>query len=261
MVVDSVNTLRSSGDFTIKEMAARLAHYGWPVSVATLTGILSGRKRGSFTIAEVMAFARALNVSPLYLILGLPKHANLPAGPLFGDERDIGSVAAWFEGGYTMKGHPDDDLVRENQSPQWFVEAIARQGLRDVLDHAHMLRMIRWQAAQLVAARDFQADDVARVLPAAVLDQTYFWDAVNRLSAARAMQRRLDPNWSISLPPLPNWLQFVDVEPSQQVEDPMNTDLRTLTSEDLIEQARQRIRDLIAEAPPSDLGRRDIGND
>ena len=260
MTVDTVNALRNTRGFTIKDLAERLGDYGWPVSVATLTGILSGRKRGSFSIAETMAFARALNVSPTYLILGLPSHESMPASDLFGSEHDIGSIAAWFAGEHTMQPHPDDDISAENKSREYFAEALARQGLHDVLRHTHMLRVIRWQAAQLVAASKFRPEEISRILPSAVLDQTFLWDAINMLSSTRQGQARLDGIWSIQLPPIPEWLRFIEIDPPVEVEDPTIETLRTLTSEQLIEEATQRFRAAIAEAPTIETGRQGLGD-
>ena len=66
-MVASINMIRDAADLTVKDLAQRLRHLGWPISDATLSGMLSGDKRTSISVAEAAAFARALNVSPLYI--------------------------------------------------------------------------------------------------------------------------------------------------------------------------------------------------
>lgn len=93
-IVTAINQLRDRYGWTIPRLGVELALFGWEPSRETLNGILSGRKRKSFSVAEVFAFARAFRVSPSYLLAGLPDATDLPAGPLV-PQRDVASVFDW----------------------------------------------------------------------------------------------------------------------------------------------------------------------
>lgn len=94
-LVDSINALRERYGWTIPRLRNELAPFGWAPSLETLNGILSARKRKSFTVGEVFAFARALKVSPTYLISGLPLGSALPEGPVLPDP-DVVSAFTWI---------------------------------------------------------------------------------------------------------------------------------------------------------------------
>lgn len=81
-IVASVNAVREWRGLTIRELAEKLSAAGWAVSLDTLNGILSSKKRSSFSVGEIFVFARALEVPPAFLLLGLPSAHNLPAGPM-----------------------------------------------------------------------------------------------------------------------------------------------------------------------------------
>lgn len=93
-LVDSINVLRERYGWTIPRLRTELTSYGWSPSLETLNGILSAKKRKAFSVGEIFAFARALNVSPTYLMAGLPLSAPLPGGPLL-PEADVVSAYSW----------------------------------------------------------------------------------------------------------------------------------------------------------------------
>ncbi len=93
-VVAAINMLRERYGWTIPRLRSELAPYGWEPSLETLNGILSAKKRKAFSVGEIFAFARALRVSPTYLITGLPLGAPLPEGPLL-PEADVVSAFSW----------------------------------------------------------------------------------------------------------------------------------------------------------------------
>ncbi|WDM42534.1 helix-turn-helix transcriptional regulator [Microbacterium luteolum] len=93
-IVAAINQLRERYGWTIARLREELAPYGWTPSLETLNGILSAKKRKAFSVGEIFAFARALRVSPTYLITGLPLGAPLPEGPLL-PEADVISAFSW----------------------------------------------------------------------------------------------------------------------------------------------------------------------
>lgn len=94
-IVDAINALRERYGWTIPRLRGELAPFGWTPSLETLNGILSAKKRKAFSIGEILAFARALKVSPTYLLTGLPLGAPLPEGPLLPDS-DVVSAFSWI---------------------------------------------------------------------------------------------------------------------------------------------------------------------
>jgi hypothetical protein len=95
-VVASINATRDRLGWTIPTLRGELVKLGWNISTETLNGILSAKKRGSFSVGEIFAFARALGVAPIFLLLGMPDGSDLPAGPLMADEPDIASAYQWI---------------------------------------------------------------------------------------------------------------------------------------------------------------------
>lgn len=109
LVVDSVNAVRNARGMTIRDLATALEGLGWPVGLSTLNGILSARKRQTFTVAEVLAFARAIDVSPLTLLLGIPVTDRLPEGSVLPDDARSSVAALRWAIGQTPDGQRRDD--------------------------------------------------------------------------------------------------------------------------------------------------------
>lgn len=99
-LVDSINTMRKRHGWSIDQLRGRLAEVGWELSIDTLNGILSARKRKSFSVGELFAFSRALLVSPTYLMTGLPSVEPIPSGPMFpGFHSSVTDVYTWVTDG------------------------------------------------------------------------------------------------------------------------------------------------------------------
>lgn len=93
----SVNKLRERRGWSISRLRDELERYGWDISLNTLNGVLSSQKRSSFTTGEVLTFAAALEVSPTYLLLGLPDTSDFPSSPIAPDP-DVSSMWGWLSG-------------------------------------------------------------------------------------------------------------------------------------------------------------------
>lgn len=106
LVVASINAVRIERGMTVKALRDRLEELGWKVSLPTLNGMLSAKKRGSISVAEVEVIARALEVPPAYLVLGLPQRNPLsPLGTEL-DEDDLTTLAPWWLGRDIEPGRP-----------------------------------------------------------------------------------------------------------------------------------------------------------
>lgn len=130
-VVAAVNSLRDQHRLTIPALRDRLDALGWSVSLETLNGILSSKKRGAFTAGEIFAFARALDVSPALLLAGLPSGEDLPAGAVL---EDVDSVSVY----------------------QWITDAEARQltgsPFSNFAIYAERMALTRWHNALWIAS-------------------------------------------------------------------------------------------------------------
>lgn len=241
MVVDSVNHLRDAAGITVKDLAARLDAAGWPVSVATLSGILSGRKRGSISVTEWLAFAGALNVEPLYLAVGFPSYERAPASPMWaGKPLSVDGLAAWVTG--DVQAFPNSHYAELNR----FYGGTAAHNM--VL-HAVMMRRLEWQAAGIVARSefphdfDFQGVDVPLAARYEALRNT-----LSTLAGVRAEERSVDAQWRVRFEPLPEALTFLDdlsyresMPGTFEVPDLSIHELRTFVSPEAIDDARSQI--------------------
>lgn len=246
--VDTINLIRTWSGLTIKQLAARLRALGWPVSDATMSGMLSGNKRTSLSIAEVFAFARALNVSPAYIILGLPNGPMLQGGALWGAEPpEVTEVGGWLVGQRGWEPFPGDDVSKASQSPMAFTRIFAEQGLRDTLRYSELLGVIAWQASQLVVVTEFPSAQVEQVMPRSVLQQDFLWSAINQLSGIRRAQAKLGVDAAVPLPEPPDVLRFIDQDPIAERDDFTRDELRALSTTDLMDRARGNIRRLLSE--------------
>ena len=129
-IIASVNAVRGEIGLTVKELRERLVNVGWSVSVANLSGMLSGDKRGSISIAEIAAFARALNVNPLYLVMGLPfaDRVSDVRGPTdLTNETDIYDTMGWFFGLRFPALSPEDPKTGALRSARLSPRAIGRR--------------------------------------------------------------------------------------------------------------------------------------
>jgi hypothetical protein len=182
-IVDSINTLRERRKWTIPRLREELASNGWSVSVETLNGILSARKRGAFSVGEIFAFARALDVSPLYLMNGLPASDPLPEGPLL----------------------PDSDVV---STYEWLFDSQQRildgSAIGFMPEYAKAVSLAKWHNALWLASdgrygKEYLAQDIAEI--ARLREQWREYDA---------------PRWNVpKLPPLPDALAGLDDGPSR----------------------------------------------
>lgn len=96
-VVDAVNAIRNELGLSVRALRDRLESLGWSIGIDTLNGILVSKKRRSFSVGEVFTFSRALEVPPIYLMLGLPISADLPVGAAL-ERGELDRVLRWVEG-------------------------------------------------------------------------------------------------------------------------------------------------------------------
>lgn len=209
--ISSINHIRSAAGLTVKELAHRLRALGWPVSNATLSGMLSAGKRSSLSIAEITAFARVLNVSPLYFILGLPQSNALPDGSIWTNETPSTSrIADWYANNLAFKPFLTEELPGFSDSGVLATSDKAWDGLSEIFLMSHTRREIEKRAATLVVLDHFNSEILNNAHSEHVKNQGYLWDALETLSKARKIQLEQEEPWSTPPEPLPDELKFVD---------------------------------------------------
>ncbi len=109
-LVESVNTLRLRYGWSIPKLVEKLGEVGWTVTKDTLNGILSTKKRRSFTVGEVLCFARVFEVPPEFLLLGLPSMADLPRSLVLENPTVI-ETFRWY------RGHSESVFVASHLDP------------------------------------------------------------------------------------------------------------------------------------------------
>ena len=241
MIVESVNRLRAAADLTVKELASRLTTAGWPVSNATLSGILSGHKRGSISVTEWLAFAAALDVPPLYLVAGLPASERAPDSPMWSEGgQSIDSVAAWITG---------DTENASSNTPKQLARPFSGSAVRNLVSHAVMMDRVQWQAAQVLALAEMPERLRAGDIFNSVASQEQLRSSLAWLAGARSEERMVDPEWRLRLPQLPQVLAPLDeLAPADTVPDkftfPILTirELRSIASASDVAKAKDFIR-------------------
>lgn len=233
LVVESINELRESQNLTIKDVAQRLGDFGWPVSTSTLLGILSGKKRTSFSTGEILAFASAVNVPPLSLLLGLPAAQGYPMAP--GDVRSSTNLDRfeWVTGGR----HYAPELVdTEVEKAVW---DLASTELTEMRQYAHALRTARWQNSILSVANEFDAHDLEKVLPDWMLSGSALREAVDDIHDIYVRLRGL---------PVPRELADIISGPEFDPAD-VSVPIADLNSPAEIQRARDFVKDNLAGQP------------
>lgn len=79
-IVKRIDLYRRRREMTVEDLARKLDSLSWPVSLSTLNGILGGKRR-SISVAEMFVFARALGVSPAYLLLPIETNGEAELSP------------------------------------------------------------------------------------------------------------------------------------------------------------------------------------
>lgn len=245
-IVESVNTVRSSQGLTVNDLAARLRHLGWPVSNATLSGILSGNKRSSISVAEVTILARALSTSPLYLIFGLPHTEELPAHQLWLGKGpaplSIYNAAGWFFGINNPKYSADEARSSESRST-----ALATRNTIYFIERTSQLSDMIWDdVAKLIALSELES--IPQEWKTKVDAETR--SSLNRLATSlrriRARHRedaQESPLADIGMLPLPDAFSFVDSDESIEaaMENFSASDVRARVSENHITNFKRRL--------------------
>lgn len=232
-ILDSVTYLRERADITVKQLGARLRLVGWQVSDATLSGILSGRKRTSISVAEMFAFARALDVTPTFLLLGLPKLANLPSNEaLWGDDPSIVRVAAW------VRGYAQPPILGDNDE----ATLLSGDAVMAVMAYANHERAAKWQAARIAAGSELSSEDRSILRLASTSDRKWLASVVESLAELHLAQPRLS-DMAPYLPPMPDALAPALKQPVSAVVEALTIEqLAELAGDELMQLARAALK-------------------
>lgn len=227
-IVQSINFVRSQQGLTVKDLALRLRSLGWPVSDATLSGMLSGNKRTSVSIAELTVFARALSVAPLYLILGLPTASELPEHKTWNSHNDVYGVAAWFTG---VRGpYYQDDSERVDDAMA--ARSAAGASLFFIQRTMEVSPEIWSKTAELTALRTLDpsiaVEWVEPKVKSCVEDLEYFLQVLRRIRGRMRKHAQTNPLANITFLPMAGLFTFVDTE------EPIAPAIEALTTETLV---------------------------
>lgn len=213
-IVHSINFVRSQQGLTVKDLALRLRSLGWPVSDATLSGMLSGNKRTSVSVAELTIFARALSVAPLYLLLGLPTATLFPDHKSWPKDshNDIYGVAAWFTGVEGPYYQDDPERVNEAKSAR----SAAGASLY-FLQRTTEVSPAVWNRAEELAALKTLDQSVAREwiepkIKSCLGELEYFLQVLRRIRGRMRKRAQSNPLADITFLPMPDIFAFVDTE-------------------------------------------------
>lgn len=145
VVGERIASLRKARGVTRDELSRRCREMGWPLTVAVLTNVETGRRKGAerrreISIDEIAVIGRALGVPPVLLCYPLGVDGLTEVAP--GVESDPWTGARWFMGEAHLDGTRIDDdpgaaplvLFRRHQL---LVEGIIYgQLLADMIDYS-----------------------------------------------------------------------------------------------------------------------------
>lgn len=95
-IVENVLFYRNKRQLSNKGLLRRLTELGWVMTENSLAGVLS-KKRSAMPISDVLLFALALNVPPVYLLLPIHKRGTVSIAPS-GPPVDALEAAYWLAG-------------------------------------------------------------------------------------------------------------------------------------------------------------------
>jgi len=107
VVGERIASLRKAHGVTRDELSSRCGALGWPLTVAVLTNIETGRRKGAerrreISIDEIAVIARALEIPPVLLCYPVGEPGTTEVVP--GVEGDPWQGARWFCGEATLNG-------------------------------------------------------------------------------------------------------------------------------------------------------------
>jgi transcriptional regulator with XRE-family HTH domain len=140
--------IRTRHEWTQRQLADRLAELGYPIDRPTLSKLERGGERArNVKLEEVVAIARALDVSPYHLIAPYSMESRLEVVP---KERPLvpGIVRRWLAA--------DDELP--GQDPRFFFTELPPEYLDEVIAQARELRLGGRSSPQASAMRHLMAE-------------------------------------------------------------------------------------------------------
>lgn len=162
----------------------------------TLNNLLAG-KRSRIAITEILLFAKALNVPPVALVFA-SDNRSIEVSPR--QVRDVQAFEGyrWFLGEVALGGTPDRRAFDHAGAPF--------RHLREVVD---MLTKIEYSNAELIALERAQRETG---LSQAYPDLSQERELGRDLDVMNSRRRNLSER-GIRLPPLPEYLSFIDEDP------------------------------------------------
>lgn len=132
-----VRAVRKRLDLTQADLAERLAEIGLPIDRATVAKIEGGGRKSGVSVDVVLAFAAALNVSPLHLFVPRDEDDQLRIT----SEIVVGALEArtWVRGFAALPGQSRRIFFSEGPEsefviPPWSIDQIEHVGIRVTRD-------------------------------------------------------------------------------------------------------------------------------
>lgn len=162
-IARQVSALRTQRGFTAKELGERMTAQGLKWDRFTVSALEKG-KRQNVVVDELLALARALDVSPLTLLMPYEGHALTVAPDLTVDPFRL---VLWFAGERPAAGLPTVQFERDSAALRWYRAAYDTERRANEAD-----RNARWarkegeeaEADQLAAERDRLLQSLAGII-------------------------------------------------------------------------------------------------
>lgn len=167
-VAAQVRRHREAMGLSAQQLADECTALGLPIQRSVLANFEHGR-RGTVSIAEVLVFATALNVSPIRLLFPIGDDVEVEALP--GRRSTPWDAARWFSGEAPAPLPPKDELDRLGRGPidektglhEWYDVPDWREAAAPVLlFRQHDELMQRWRGALTRARQSGLDPDAAR---------------------------------------------------------------------------------------------------
>lgn len=241
-LVSTVNQMRADAGLTIRDVRNLLDGVGWPVSESTLNGILSGGKRRSFTVGELLAFARAFNVSPTALLVGYPPTAEVPIPGVGVRVAPLDEYVDWSRGLTT----PDAVVYGvPNKLESRGVVVPANAMMNMATEFEHSAAALLWRNALWIAYEEYDDELIYRAIPPAGVKDDH--RARVLILQLRVLAKKFPAHQAVGgawEPRLPDPLAFIldDAVPVESIDQPM----REVATENDLVRARKYIEEQIS---------------
>jgi transcriptional regulator with XRE-family HTH domain len=109
VLAGEVRRYRTERKMSAQQLADRCADIGLPIARSVLANLESGR-RETFSVAELLVLAKALEVAPILLLFPLGRQEAMEVVP--GEKVPVPDAAMWFTGEMSWPGSTEAEALR-----------------------------------------------------------------------------------------------------------------------------------------------------